>query len=842
MNGHQRGARGVLVAIIAVAMLGVAPSVASSEAPASTVQVDGAVIDAIERNGSADFWVDYDAAADLSGASSIADWAERGQFVFDRLTATADASQADLASELTKLKVDHQRFWAANTIFVHGGDQAALDSVRSTPGVSRVRAPQSFKVPVLTPASEIDSAINAVEWGIANTNADDVWSTFGARGEGVVVGSIDTGALFTHPAIVNQYRGNLGGGTFNHNYNWFDPAAVCGSPAPCDNNNHGTHTIGTMVGDDGAANQIGMAPNAEWISAKGCESNSCSDTSLLAAGQWMLAPTDLANANPNPALRPNIINNSWGEANGGAVDGWYRATLTAWTAAGIFGVFSNGNDGPGCNTTGSPADNLEAYGVGAYDINNTIASFSSKGPGESGSLRPSISAPGVAVRSSIANPANGYGSLNGTSMAAPHVAGAVALLWSAAPALVGDITQTRSILDSTAIDTSDLTCGGTAADNNVYGEGRLDVLAAANLAPTGPSGSVTGRVTDAQTTAPISGAQVRTVVNGSPRTTTSAANGKYTLANLPVGTYTVTASAFGHNSLDRSAIVTDGNTTSRSFPLAPLPTRVVTGAVSAGSRLAGVTVTIAGTTIPPVTTDANGVYTFPAVPDGTYTFVATYGNCASSLSKSKVVNGPETLNFALTRVTDTYGHKCDLVPSTWVAGTTLVPLTGDDVSAAVPLPFSFSFYGTSYATANVSSNGHLSFTAASTAYSNTAIPTASAPNAAIYPAWDDLHVDAGSGVYTRTLGSAPNRQFVIEWRNVRPFSAPEHWDFEVVLFENGQVYLRYRNVDAPRDQGNSATVGIENAAGNDALQYSLNQAVLSDDVAIRFRRTGAGPF
>jgi hypothetical protein len=207
-----------------------------------------------------------------------------------------------------------------------------------------------------------------------------------------------------------------------------------------------------------------------------------------------------------------------------------------------------------------------------------------------------------------------------------------------------------------------------------------------------------------------------------------------------------------------------------------------------------------------------------------------------------VVNGPETVNFVLTRVTDTYGHKCDLVPGTWVAGTTLAPLTGDDSSLAVPLPFSFSFYGTNYATANVSTNGHLSFTAASTAYSNTAIPNASAPNAAIYPEWDDLLIDAGSGVYTRTLGSAPNRQFLIEWRNIHPFSGTEHWDFEVVLFENGQVQLRYANVDAPRDQGNSATVGIENAAGTDALQFSLNQAVLSNDVAIRFRKTTAGPF
>ena len=120
----MRSARGFVIflgAAIAVALLGVVPPVAGVGAPGGgTVQVDGSVVDAIEANGSADFWVDFSATADLSGASSIAGWAERGQFVYDRLTATADASQSDLTSKLTKLKVDHQSFWAANTVLVHG--------------------------------------------------------------------------------------------------------------------------------------------------------------------------------------------------------------------------------------------------------------------------------------------------------------------------------------------------------------------------------------------------------------------------------------------------------------------------------------------------------------------------------------------------------------------------------------------------------------------------------------------------------------------------------------------------------------------------------------------------
>lgn len=135
-------------------------------------------------------------------------------------------------------------------------------------------------------------------------------------------------------------------------------------------------------------------------------------------------------------------------------------------------MFSAGNDGNrGCSTTGSPADSPHAYAVGAHDLEGQIASFSSRGPTE-GRVSPDLTAPGVEVRSSV--PGGGYSAFNGTSMAAPHVAGAVGLLWSAAPSLVGDVHGTRELLDQTAVDTPDLTCGGTPEHNNVHGEGRLD--------------------------------------------------------------------------------------------------------------------------------------------------------------------------------------------------------------------------------------------------------------------------------------------------------------------------------------------------------------------------------
>ena len=255
-----------------------------------------------------------------------------------------------------------------------------------------------------------------------------------------MVANIDTGVEFDHPALVNQYRGTQGEGMYDHNYNWFDPSNICGFPseAPCDNEGHGTHTMGTIVGDDGGDNQIGVAPGAQWIAAKGCEDFFCSFEALLSAGEWILAPTDLNGENPRPDLRPHIVNNSWG---GGAGDEFYRGIVQAWVAAGIFPVFANGNLGPYCFSSDSPGDYPESYAVGAYDIAEELAFFSGRGPSAFEIIKPNIAAPGVDVRSSV--PGGQYAWNSGTSMATPHVTGAVALMWSAALAISGDVDADR---------------------------------------------------------------------------------------------------------------------------------------------------------------------------------------------------------------------------------------------------------------------------------------------------------------------------------------------------------------------------------------------------------------
>jgi subtilisin family serine protease len=173
-----------------------------------------------------------------------------------------------------------------------------------------------------------------------------------------------------------------------------------------------------------------------------------------------------------------VVSNSWG---GAGDNDFYQGVVDAWVAAGIVPVFSGGGSGPSCGTIGAPASYVNSYGVGAFDMSHAIASFSSRGPSPfGGETKPNVTAPGVNIRSSV--PDDAYVIYTGTSMATPHVAGTVALILGANPALRGDVAGIRSILDDSAVDSSNTQCGGNADDNDVFGEGRLDALAAVKAA------------------------------------------------------------------------------------------------------------------------------------------------------------------------------------------------------------------------------------------------------------------------------------------------------------------------------------------------------------------------
>jgi len=438
-------------------------------------------------NGVTKFIVYLRQQADLSAAYDM-DWNARGQYVLDTLRDVANQTQARLAKELDERTVPYSSLYIVNAIVVEG-DINLVDYLAAIPEV-RYIGPNTA-VPEPAPVSIEVAAISpdTIEWNIQKIAANQVWTDFSVFGEGIVLSSIDTGVQWDHPALINQYRG-WDGANADHNYNWWDPYGQ-NTTIPTDAAGHGTHTMGTMLGSDdpadpvNAPNAIGVAPGAKWLACDGFDNNTGYgyDAELLECAQFLLAPWDLNGSNPDPSMRPDIINNSWG---GGQAQWWYNQAIYAWRAAGIMGVFSIGNPGSACGMAGSPGDGANMIGVGATNSADTIASFSGRGPAAiTGITKPDVSAPGVNIRSSI--PGSNYqGGWNGTSMAAPHVSGTTALIWSAVPELRGDVQLTIWIIEQTAFGiTTNEGCGGDLPDeipNNTYGWGRINAFYAVTMA------------------------------------------------------------------------------------------------------------------------------------------------------------------------------------------------------------------------------------------------------------------------------------------------------------------------------------------------------------------------
>lgn len=627
------------IAVVAASLSFAGTASAASAAPDSG-KIEQKLRNQLDAKGEATFWVRFQ-MPDLSAASKIKDWNERGQAVYDTLTAAAAASQKDARDLLDKEGVAYKSFWGTNAIRVEAGSGDLVADLAAVDQVVGLYPTFDYRLEKPTRGERVMAA-NSVEWGVANINADDVWNDYGVHGEGIVIANIDTGVDFEHPALVNQYRGNNGDGTFDHNYNWFNAAGTC-ADAPCDVDEHGTHTMGTMIGDDGGTNQIGVAPGAKWIAANGC----CpSDAALIESGQWMLAPTNLEGDAPDVSKRPNIINNSWGSQTP-SNDPFMEDVQQAWAASGIFGSWSNGNSGSACQTSGSPGSRIINYSVGAYDVNNNIASFSGRGAGQDGEIKPNISAPGVNVRSSL--PGGTYGAFNGTSMAAPHLAGSIALLWSAAPSLMGDVDATRALLDGTAVDSASTQCGGTADDNNVFGEGRLDALALVQAAPVGETGTAAGTVTDEATGDPVAGVSV--VLEGdTSRSLTTGADGAYS-ARLTAGDYTATVSKFGYQTKTADITVTADATTTTNFALVSAAAVTLSGTVTDGSGHGWplyAKVTVPGAD--PVFTDpGTGAYSMEVPGNATYdvSVAAQHPGYVTSTETVEVGGGDDTLDVAV---------------------------------------------------------------------------------------------------------------------------------------------------------------------------------------------------
>jgi uncharacterized repeat protein (TIGR01451 family) len=442
---------------------------------------------------------------DLSPARTLLAKEAKTQFVAQALLQHAEQAQRQLRADLKQQNADFTPLWISNQIVVRRAGRAMATQLAARADVVKVDIDE--KVKGVEERVEIGDwrlseflisnlqSLSAVEWGVQRVNAPAVWA-LGYTGQGIVIANLDTGVRWDHAALKPHYRG-WNGTTADHNGNWFDAAPEIGpaSPVPVDVNGHGTHTVGTSVGDDGAGNGIGVAPGAQWIACRNMAGASGvgSVARYTQCFQFALAPTDVNGNNPDPSKGADITSNSWGCDPGfGEAGCEVPSALVTVTQvlrdAGVMVVASAGNNGPSCSTVvHAPGTLDQAFSIGATDGSDTIANFSSRGPSTlTGKVKPDVVAPGVSVRSATFDTTTSYGYKSGTSMAAPHVAGVVALLWSAAPWLHGDVPATEAILRATAKPVpSAQTCAGVAGSqvpNNVYGYGLIDAQAAISMA------------------------------------------------------------------------------------------------------------------------------------------------------------------------------------------------------------------------------------------------------------------------------------------------------------------------------------------------------------------------
>jgi subtilisin family serine protease len=423
--------------------------------------------------------------------------AERGLAVVAQLQATGAQARAALAADLAGRGIAYQSLWIANAVAVRL-DPATLAAIAQRPEVARIESDRAFRADLPRTEALQPKSAKAVEPNITRVRAPEAWA-LGFRGQGVVVGAQDTGYQWDHPAVRARYRG-WNGASAQHAYHWYDavrseintgvnPCGVATS-VPCDDNSHGTHTLGTVLGDDGGANQIGVAPDAQWIGCRNMDSGDGRPSTYLGCFQFFLAPTDLTGQNPDPARAPDIITNSWGcPASEQCTLDSFDTALAAIRAAGIVNVVAAGNGSASCGSINTPpATSPDVFTIGSTTNSDVKSSFSLIGPvtiDGSNRLKPDLMAPGSGVRSAV--PGGGYGSKSGTSMATPNVAGVAALVISANPALRGDVDAIEQILRETALplNPAGLDCGGfaaTAYPNHIYGYGRVDALAAVQRA------------------------------------------------------------------------------------------------------------------------------------------------------------------------------------------------------------------------------------------------------------------------------------------------------------------------------------------------------------------------
>jgi serine protease AprX len=467
------------------------------------------VLNEIRDQGSADVIVILKSQADVSSAERILDRTQRLQFVYDTLRETAVSSQGSLLLSLRNEGLKVRSFHLINAVAVSGVQASNLRRITAHQEISRIvsdsKSSLQFPIQRKIRVDEMKGS-NTIQDNLISIGADRVWAR-GFEGQGIVIAGQDSGFRWDHPALRAQYRGTRAFGV-QHDYNWHDaireplnknpqgPRCPLDSPAPCDDSGHGTHTMGTMLGfeDREGVNRIGVAPKAQWIGCRNMDQGTGRPSTYLECFEFFLAPYPRG-GNPKtdgrPELAPHIINNSWGcPLREGCQGPEFLQIIQNLQSAGIAVIAAAGNEGPDCESVSKAPAFYSGHLItaAAYDHRRKeMADFSSRGPSPwNGGLGPNLTAPGNYIRSSIhrggVDDRGLYDYRSGTSMASPHIAGAIALLWSARPELLGNVQATTRLLEKTAQPiTTSQKCGpflGNQIPNAIAGYGLVDVWTA----------------------------------------------------------------------------------------------------------------------------------------------------------------------------------------------------------------------------------------------------------------------------------------------------------------------------------------------------------------------------
>ncbi len=669
----------------------------------------------------------------------------------------------------------------------------------------------------------------------ADISAPNAWDVF-TGDPNVMVGVIDTGIDYNHPdlaANVWTNPGEIPGNSVDDDGNGYVDDVhgydfVNNDGDPMDDNGHGSHCSGTIMGVGN--NGVGVAGV--------CWTGKLVGIKFLSAGGSGSTDGAIAGVQYAITVGVRLTSNSWG---GG---GFSQALLDAINAAGAANqlfVAAAGNSGTDNDVSPhypSSYDSPYIVAVAATDHNDQLADFSCFG-----ATSVDLAAPGVDILS--CQPGGGYQLLSGTSMATPHVSGAVALAMGRLPALTNlQIKQLillradpKASLTGRVLTGARLNAFMSIADPDSTPPSAIADLGTSNAgsntmqlswtAP-GDDGNV-GRASSYEirySTSPIDESNFASgtlVVGPDPLPSGSAQS--FEVAGLSfLTTYYFAIKA--HDEFNNGGPISNVATgTTLGIPdLAASPTSFSSSLITGATDTQVLTLqnTADGTldfTIPtPALLASQAVHPF-----------VDYDKYAGDTRVGPPVidgsGGPDGFGYRWVDSDEPGGPAFSWVDITGVG--TQATVTGDDaLSGAVSIGFDFPFYGNAFNTVRIGTNGMLTFTGTSSPYSNQQLPNAGAPANLLAPMWDDLDFGTTPRAYYYNDGT----RFIVSYVNAPHYSSGGPYTFQVILYPSGEIRYQYLTLGSPT---NSATVGIQNANGTAGTNVAFNTTYLHDNLAIR---------